>query len=189
MVARAILRGMVTAGLLCALPACATGPSLADKLVQAHAGIHVYHYAAPEVAAAVRAELSAEGFTLDPASDDRVISTQWSWPLEDDHFASQGERYVVLVRRLTPHHCRIEAVKFKMWTGGLETYHPLSPTRNDAKGGSPTTNSMGPGLSTVVMGTPTYARDFQFELSLLRRVDPTGAQRIEETARAELARR
>jgi hypothetical protein len=190
MVGRAILRGMVAVGLLGALSGCAgaLGSSPSKKLEQAHAGTHVYHRPAPEVAAAVRAELEAEGFTLDPVSDDRLVSTQWSWPLEDEQFVSQGERYVVVVRRLTAHFSRVEAVKFTMWTGGVETYHPLKPLRND-KGTNANTVSYGKGLSPLLMGTPTYARDFQFEWALLRRVDPLDARRIEDTVHAELARR
>jgi hypothetical protein len=188
MVVRAILRAVVAAGLFLVLPGCA-GASLGAKLEQAHAGVHVYHRPAPEVAAAVRAELAANGFTLDPASDDRLISTQWSWPLEDDQFVSQGERYVVLVKRLTAHHCRVEAVKFTMWTGGLETYHPLSPLRNGSKNGNPNTVSYGKGLSPLLMGTPTVGRDFGFEWALLRRVDPIDASRIEATVQTELAHR
>ncbi len=187
MVARAILRAVVAAGLLCALctlAGCARS-SPGDVLVQAHAGIHVYHRSAPEVAAAVRAELEARGFTLDPTSDDQLIGTQWRWPLEDEQFVSQGERYVVLVKRLTAHHCRVEAVKLTLWTGGLETYHPLKP-RN---GGGGSTSGVGRGLSPLAMGTPTIARDFRFEWGLLRRVDPTDALRIEDTVRAELAHR
>jgi hypothetical protein len=196
MVAGAIVRGLlgagVLAGLLFALPGCAgaVGQSPADTLAQAHAGIHVYHRPAPEIAAAVRAELAAEGFSLDSASDDRLIATQWSWPLDEDQLASQGERYVVLVRRLTAQHCRVEAMKLKVWIGGLETYHPLKPaTGGGSRGGAAGTSALGPGLSPLALGTPTYARDFQFELALLRRVDPADARRVEETVRAELAHR
>ena len=81
MVGRAIVRAVVAAGLLWALPGCAgiTGQSRRDELTQAHAGSHVYHRSAPEIAAAVRSELEARMFTLDVESDDRLIRTQWSW--------------------------------------------------------------------------------------------------------------
>lgn len=152
-----------------------------ETLLHAQAAVHVYHRPAPEVAAAVRALLVEKGFALTPSSNDMWLRTQWKRTIDDDEFASFRERYVVFVKRLTAHHCRVEAARFTLTTVGMETYHPLSMSKPDGQH-SQGTASYGAGLLPLAAGPRTGQRDTAFEWDLLRRVDPTGAHWIEAIA-------
>jgi hypothetical protein len=172
-------------GLLAALVAlaggagCAPGPEAKVPVaLLAQAGAHVYHRPAPEILDAVRAELVAEGYTVEPGSTDGLLRTGWKMLIDGREFATFRDRYVVYVKRLSPHHCRVEAVRVTLSTLGVDTGHPLKmlvPAGVNSKTNSTSIFGEGPVRPAVPRGV---ARDFAFEWRLLARVEPDRAQRL-----------
>jgi hypothetical protein len=188
MVTRLLSQLVLAGALLAPATGCAPGKPPVAALVEARAAAHVYHRPAPEVAGEVEALLKARGFQLSPIHRGQLITTQWKSLIDDEQFATSQERYVILVKRLTAHYCRVQAVRLSASTLGMETYHPTS-TRGDSRAVNTNDADYGRGLSPLAVGPPTYRRDPSFEWDLLRRVEPATAQRIETDARTALARR
>jgi hypothetical protein len=175
--------GLLVAGALSAASVgCVDTQRQAERALHLQAEAHVYHRPAPEIAEEVRRLLVGRGFALTAASDDHFVRTQWKRIIDDDEFASVRERYVVLVKRLTDHHCRVEAVKFTVTTVGMETYHPMSMSKPDGSS-SQNTATYGKGVMPLAMGPRGYARDPDLEWELLRHVDAPKARRLEAEAR------
>ena len=168
------------AGVLLATNAGCAGAGLRrQQAIETEAIAHIYHRPAPDVAAEVRRLLSDTGFSLTPDSDDTFVRTQWKAVIEDDEVASLYERYVIRVKRLTPHYSRVVAMKVSLTTVGMETYHPLRLSQRGARNGG----GSGKGLWPLPMGPPVLSRDGAFEWALLERVEETNAQRIEASIR------
>lgn len=183
------LAGLFAVAAACSLAfataACAPAPAADARLalVQARAGAHVYHRPAPEIAAAVRAELSAEGYALLAEEQDGLVRTEWRYLIDGKEFATVRDRYLVLVKRLSPQHCRVEAVRIAMSTLGAESskpYHLMVPP--DIADRYVSTNILGWGDNRASV-PQRYSRDLAFEWRLLRRADPEGAARLEESVR------
>src|ERR1700753_1939426 len=86
-------------GVLLAMNAGCAGQELRrQQVLGAQAATHVYHRPAPELVAKGRRLLSDTGFVLALQSDDTCVRTQWKVVIDDDEFASLGERYVVMVK-------------------------------------------------------------------------------------------
>lgn len=175
-------------GLLClalvsllAVSGCAASSSEARRqtLLEARAGAHVYRRPAPEVATAVRAELEAEGYHLLAAEEDGLLRTEWKFLVDGAEFATARDRYVVLVKRLTARHCRVEAVRVSLSTLGSESakpYHMMVPPGIAQKYVSTTIAGVGDARPAVPR---VMKRDLSFEWRVLRRADPEGARRLD----------
>lgn len=167
-----------SASLGCASLGASRSPPRTPPAVLARAGTFVYHRPAPEVRAAVQAELSAEGYTVSPESGDGLLRTDWKMLIDGREFATFRDRYVVLVKRLTDHHCRVEAVRITMSTLGADTGHPLKmfvPADVNSKTNSYSIFGEGLARPAVPRG---IERDLAFEWRLLARVEPSAAGRI-----------
>lgn len=183
-----MIRRLAAMALIAGLAGCAGGRPTADALAEARTGMYVYHRPAAEVRAEVQALLREEGFTLVPTDDGPFVHTQWKRIFGDEDFATTSVRYVVLVKRLTAHHCRVEAMRLVRNTIGMETYHPQRPD-NPSKGGNADTKVYGKGEVPLAAGPRTHTRDLALEWKLLQRLEPQRAHRIhEDAARAAASR-
>jgi len=168
----------VSPGLLAAAlsAACAPAPRLPPAML-AEAGTHVYHRPAPELLAAVQAELADEGYVVGPVMEDGLVRTDWKMLIDGREFATFRDRYVVLVKRLTAHHSRVEAVRITMSTLGSDFTRPLHmfvPAGVNARTPSFTVYGDGPAKPAVPRGV---ARDLAFEWRLYARLEPARARR------------
>lgn len=142
---------MFVAFVALALDGCARG---ADPLLAllGEARAHVYHRPAPELRAAVQAELLAEGYTVEPTSDDGLVGTGWKMLIDGRELGTFRDRDVALVKRLTAHHCRVEAMRMTMSTLGSDTGHPLEmlvPAAVDSKANSACCRASSPRARTA----------------------------------------
>ena len=92
--------------------------SLPDRLLDARTGAYVFHHPAPVVESTARALLNDNGFYLIAVDKGGIIRTSWRPVIDDDQFATTFERYVIVIKRLTPEHCRVEAIKISASTLG-----------------------------------------------------------------------
>jgi hypothetical protein len=173
------LRGASSRLLVAALAAVGCAPvarPLPPALLE-EAGTHVYHRPARDVRAAVQAELASEGYVVAPVSDDGLVRTDWKMLVDGREFATFRDRYVVLVKRLTPHHARVEAMRITMSTLGSDFTKPLHmfvPADVNDKTPSFGVYGEGPERASMPYGV---ARDLAFEWRLFARLEPERARR------------
>jgi hypothetical protein len=170
---------------LCALTLGCAGTSRA-QLLELHVSSHVYHRPQSEVIAAATKLLGEQGFRLKPFNNGNMLRTEWRGILEDEEFATAYDRYLVQIKRLSPEHCRVQAVKVSVSSVGMETYHPTTSYKRDGSGRNVNNVNNGKGREGLQMGKPGYGRDLDFEWLLLRRVEPERARLLEGTVDWEL---
>jgi hypothetical protein len=156
------------------------------RLQHERTSAYVFHHPAPDVEAAVRKLLQDGGFVLLDADRPGIVRTKWRAILDDEQFATEYERYIVVVQRLTNEHCRVGALKLSLATLGMETMHPQSYS---GKGTNMNTVSYGKGKSPLLIGSPTARRDLDLEWSLITRKEPERARLMKSQIAWEIANR
>jgi hypothetical protein len=172
---------------LAALTLGCAGTSRA-QLLDLHVSGYVYHRPQAEVIAAATRLLAEQGFRLKPLNNGGMLRTEWRGILEDEEFATAYDRYLIQIKRLTPEHCRVQAVKVSVSSVGMETYHPTTTYKGDGNGRNVNNVNNGKGREGLLMGKPGYGRDLDFEWQLLRRVEPERARLLEGTVDWEMKR-
>jgi len=158
-----------------ALTTVCAGP-MAD-LKHAQTSAYVFHHSAPDVEAAARQLLKDRGFEVLAANGTGIVRTEWHAVLDDQQFATEYERYIIGVQRLTHEHCRIAALKISLATLGMETAHPHSV--GNGKDTNNNTASYGAGTSPLLVGAPTVRRDLDIEWSLIAYEEPDRARDVQ----------
>jgi hypothetical protein len=157
------------------------------ELQRARTSAYVFHHPAPDVESAVRKLLKDGGFIVLDADRPGIVRTEWRAILDDEQFATQYERYIIVVQRLTREHCRVAALKFSLATLGMETAHPQSV--GNGKDTNANTVTYGKGKSPLLFGDPTARRDLDLEWSLIAREEPAGARLVRSQIDWQLAHR
>lgn len=153
--------------------------TMPDRLREERTSAYVFHHPAPEVESTVRALLEDDGFNLTASLHDGVIRTKWRPVIDDDQFATTYDRYVVFIQRLSPHHCRVAALKWSASTLGMETAHPHTIAKNMGEGHTMNTTTYGKGKVPLPMGPPTIRRDLDLEWKLITREEPARARVVQ----------
>jgi hypothetical protein len=159
-----------------------------DRLKHARTSAYVYHHPAPDVEAAARKLLKDGGFVVLNADRPGLVRTKWRALLDDEQFATEYERYIIVVQRLTREHCRVEALRLTVATFGMETAHPhyISDGSKDTK---PNTVNYGKGKSPLLFGSPSARRDLDLEWSLITHQEPDRAQLVQSEIAWQIAHR
>jgi hypothetical protein len=153
--------------------------SMPDRLREARTGAYVFHHPAPDVESTARALLEDDGFHLKPARQSGIVRTEWKPIIDDEQFATTFERYVVVIKRLSPEHCRVEAIKMSVSSLGMETAHPHGMAKNDGNPRNENTATYGKGSVPLRMGPPVARRDLDLEWKLIARKEPERARRVQ----------
>jgi hypothetical protein len=103
---------------------CASSASLTERMQHARTSEYVFHHSAPDVESTVRQLLKEEGYVVLDVDRPGIVRTKWRALLDDEQFATEYARYIIVVQRLTSEHCRVGALKLSMATFGMETAHP-----------------------------------------------------------------
>jgi hypothetical protein len=150
----------------------------ADRLKHARTSAYVFHHPAPDVESTARQLLKDGGFVVLDADRPGIVRTKWRAVVDDEQFATEYERYIIVVQRLTREHCRVGALKISFATLGMETAHPhyISDGSKDNK---PNTVSYGKGKSPLLIGSPTARRDLDLEWSLITHQEPDRARLVQ----------
>ena len=150
--------------------------SMTARLQQERTSAYVFHRPAPDVEATARRLLKDSGFVVLDADRPGIVRTKWRAILDDEEFATEYERYIIVVQRLTREHCRVGALKLSLSTLGMETAHPHSYS---GKGTNMNTVSYGKGKSPLPIGSPLTRRDLDFEWRLITHEEPEGARLVQ----------
>ena len=153
--------------------------SMPERLLKARTGAYVFHHPAPDVESTARALLTDCGFHLIAADQGGIIRTSWRPIIDDEQFATTYERYIVVVKRLSPEHCRVEAIKLSVSTLGMETAHPYSLSKNVATGRNGNNSTYGKGKAALPMGKPSVSRDLDMEWKIISRKEPERARLVQ----------
>lgn len=164
---------------------CAT--TMTDRLQKARTSSYIYHHSAPDVEATVRQLLKDRGFEVLAADRPGIVRTEWRSILADEQFATEYERYIVVVNRLTSEHCRLAAMRVSLATLGMETAHPQAVS--SGKDQNITTTTYGKGTSPLLIGAPNARRDLDFEWKIILSEEPERARVVESQISWQLAHR
>jgi hypothetical protein len=154
------------------------------RLQQERTSAYVFHHSAPDVESTVRKLLKEDGFVLLDADRPGIVRTKWRAILDDEQFATEYERYIIVVQRLTNEHCRVGALKLSLATLGMETMHPTSYS---GKGINMNTVNYGKGKSPLLIGSPLVRRDLDLEWSLIAHKEPEGARLVQSQIAWQIA--
>jgi hypothetical protein len=163
--------------------------SMTDRLQHARTSTYVFHHPAPDVESAARQLLKDGGFEVLDADRPGIVRTEWRAVIDDEQFATEYERYIIVVQRLTREHCRVAALKVSLATLGMETEHPHSVTGKGGTGTNVNTVNYGKGKSPLLIGSPTARRDLDLEWRLIAREEPAGARLVQSQIAWLLAHR
>ena len=171
-----------------ALTTGCAGSMDAGRLQQARTSAYVFHHPAPAVESTARKLLKDGGFVLLDADRPGIVRTKWRAVIDDEQFATEYERYIIVVQRLTKEHCRVGALKISVATLGMETAHPhyISDGSKDNKANTVT---YGKGKSPLLIGSPAARRDLDLEWNLIRHQEPDGARLVQSQIAWQIAHR
>jgi hypothetical protein len=161
--------------------------TMTDRLQKARTSAYVYHHSAPDVEATVRQLLKDRGFEVLAADRPGIVRTEWRSILADEQFATEYERYIVVVDRLTSQHCRVAAMRVSLATLGMETAHPQAVS--SGKDQNINTANYGKGTSPLLIGAPNARRDLDFEWKVIQSEEPERARVVESQISWQLAHR
>ncbi len=161
------------------------------RLIDARASAYVFHRPITEVSAAVRALLAEKDFSVSSMSGDTVVRTDWRTAFEAEGIATTYERHLVVIRPLTPQHCRLEMVHLTRATVGMETAHPTLSGGTAARNndGTQSRGEAGTGNRPLPLGPAILARDLDSEWELIQRLEPVRARQIVAAVDDHLARK
>jgi len=175
--AKRVAQGLSLLTALALVSGCAG--SMPERLREAWTGAYVFHHPAPDVESAVRKLLEDGGFQLLDAYKGGIVRTTWRPIIDDDEFATAFERYIVVIQRLSPEHCRVAAIKISVSTLGMETAHPHTQSKGDGNGRNENTITYGKGNVPLPLGTPAVRRDLDLEWRLIARAEPERARLVQ----------
>lgn len=180
---------VAAAGLIALGVAGCAGRPVRDVLIDQHAAAYVFHHPREEVLAALQRMLEQRGFEVLPLSRGEALVTEWMLLTGTERIATAYEKLFVVVRRLTPEHSRVTALRMQLSTVGMETYHPTVQAHEDGDGGKTSASrQVNDGNYPLQWGKPYVRRALDVEWALIRRLDPARARQIETAVKRQLGK-